>query len=176
MRWVELDYNDLYRGLVEVETRFLVIGRRALILLGSTVQTFDTDLMISPDREDLEKVIAIADDLDLERPPFDLAFSRPVFKLYSDNTHVDIWRARVYRTRDGEDLVFEDMWKRRIHVPQGGLAIPLPFVDDLIRTKRLRREGSPKAQGDEVDIRYLVGLKEREARGEKPEGPNAGTG
>lgn len=164
MEWHELRYEDFFRALAGRSARYLLIGRRALILLGAPVQSLDIDILLSPEREDLEKLLACAQDLRLETPQVDPASPPPFVKLHADNTHVDCFRARGYRTREGEDLLFDDMWRARQTIVLEGVAIPIPSVDDLIRTKRLRREGSPKAAGDEADLRYLLAFKERSTR------------
>ncbi|PYR63496.1 MAG: hypothetical protein DMF88_25100 [Acidobacteria bacterium] len=110
--------------------RALVIGRRALVLLGLPVLTAD------PTHSPAE------------------ARGRGRYVLENDE-HVDVLVARSLTTVDGRAVEFERLWQRRHAVRLDDVDIQLPSIEDLILTKQVASR--PK---DLEDIRLLRALKE----------------
>jgi hypothetical protein len=129
----EFDEESFFRACAKV--RALLIGRRALIVLGAPVFTADYDIWL--DSDDIERFNASVVELDLypNHPP-EVARARGRYVLENDQ-HVDVLVARGASTKDGEQLTFDGAWERRQTVPHSaGLAVALPSFDDLISTKK----------------------------------------
>lgn len=67
--------------------------------------------------------------------------------------HVDVLVARAVGTTDGELVQFDDVWTRRVYLTIDDVAIAMPAVEDLIRTKKF---GARPRDAD--DIRWLQHL------------------
>lgn len=153
------DEEGFFRALHESGARVLLIGRRALVLLGAPVLTADYDLWVHID--DIERLNAAVAPFDLfpNHPP-DVARARGRYVLENDE-HVDVLIARRQSTKDGEVVTFDDVWERRRSVLyKGVVVVALPNVDDLIRTKKWSMR-----QKDVSDIELLETLKRREEAG-----------
>ena len=151
----EFSDEDFLRTLDASGARALVIGRRALILLGAPVLTADYDLWLHID--DIEKLNAAFAPLDHE-PNRSPAEARATGRYVLENgERVDVMVARAKATPDGTALDFDSAWLRRRTIDVvDGVRVHLPSLDDLITTKRW---GSRPR--DIVDIQYLEQLRTR---------------
>ncbi len=149
MKGPEHDEEDLLRAIASCGARVLMIGRRALVMLGAPVLTGDYDLWVHFD--DIEALNAALEALGLfatKSPDEARATGRYVFE---NDVRVDVMVARSAATADGERLDFESAWERRQTVDIGaGIILALPSIDDLITTKRWGSR--PK---DVIDIQWL---------------------
>lgn len=132
----------------------MLIGRRALVILGLPVLTADYDFWIAID--DIETFNRTAEPFDLRpsHPPAE-ARRRGRYVLENDE-HVDVLVARAIPLSDGTNLGFEDLWASRQAIALAGAAVTMPSLDDLIRTKQV--SSRPK---DLEDIRLLRVLRDR---------------
>jgi len=145
----EFEEVAFFRAIQDASVRALLIGRRALVLLGLPVLTADYDFWI--DIEDVAAFNRVGTVFEL-RPSLqpEEARRRGRYVLENDE-HVDVLVARSVPTIDGVDVRFEDVWSRRRPLRLGpGLDIQIPAVPDLILTKRFAAR--PK---DLEDIRLL---------------------
>ena len=144
---------DLFRALRDSGARVLLIGRKALILLGLPVATYDYDLWIDPD--DVERVNVAAAKLD-HHPNWSPEDARARGRYVLENgEHIDVLLSRSRATAKGDILSFEDAWTRREQIGLGdGVSIDIPCIDDLIRTK----EWAMRAK-DIGDIQLLEALR-----------------
>lgn len=149
MKGPEHDEEDLLRAIASCGARVLMIGRRALVMLGAPVLTGDYDVWVHFD--DIEKLNAALEALGLfatKSPAQARATRRYVFE---NDVRVDVMVARSASTPEGDRLDFESAWERRQAVDIGkGIILALPSVDDLITTKRWGSR--PK---DMIDIQWL---------------------
>jgi hypothetical protein len=147
------DEVAFFRALDRSRVRALLIGRRALVLLGLPVLTADYDFWIAI--EDIESFNAVAAVFDLRptRTP-DEARRQGRYVLENDE-HVDVLVARSVTALDGQPVQFDRLWKERLSVAVADAHVFLPSLDDLILTKQIRSR--PK---DLEDIRLLRILKE----------------
>ncbi len=149
MQGTDFDEVAFFRAIHECGARALLIGRRALVLLGLPVLTADYDFWIASD--DIAAFNAAAGPFDLV-PTHEpgVARRRGRYALENDE-HVDVLVARSVPTTEGVAVPFEDVWARRRPVTLGeGVDVQLPAIDDLILTKRFASR--PK---DLEDIRLL---------------------
>ena len=153
---VFLDPVDFLRELYVRDIPYLLVGRQALVLLGAPLMTADYDFYLSPEREDLDELLALATDKNLEvskKTPH----KQPFFSLLSDTLKLDFFRSRAYSLESGDSFTFEELFARKRVVPVEDFAVYVPPIKDLIRTKQIR--SSPR---DLEDIKYLQALLERE--------------
>lgn|SRR5262245_15452561 len=142
------DEVAFFAALHRSGARALLIGRRALVLLGLPVLTADYDFWLSIDDIDLFNVVGSDFDLNPTRTP-DEARRHGRYVLENDE-HVDVLVARSVATVGGPTIEFDALWSRRQSVPIDGVAVAVPSIDDLILTKQIAAR--PK---DLEDIRLL---------------------
>lgn len=153
MRAAEFDETRLFRSIQDSGARALLIGRRALVLLGLPVLTADYDFWIAID--DIAAFNGAAADCALV-PTHDADHARTRGRYVLENDErIDVLVARAVPTVEGITVEFEDVWTRRRTIPiASGVEIQLPAIDDLILTKQFGKR--PK---DLEDVRLLRILK-----------------
>ena len=158
MKGSEFDELRFFAAVSASGARALLIGRRALVLLGLPVLTVDYDFWLHID--DIEA-------FNNASAPFELfpshtaaeARGRGRYVLQNDET-VDVLVARSMTTVDRVKVVFDDVWNDRRTVSIADkTTIAMPNISDLISTKRFAAR--PK---DLEDIRLLEVLREKESR------------
>jgi len=151
----EVSFFELIRELNRRKIRYLIIGRRAVILYGGPVLTADTDLWIHP--EDKKRVLSfLLDELDLETSDSPET-KKPVVSAFSGLRKFDLFFQRSVRNVDHETIGFEDCYDHSIlkKDPKEDISFRIPSIDDLIRLKKIRK---PNVK-DEQDIEYLLKAK-----------------
>jgi len=151
----EVSFYKLIRELNRWKIRYLIIGRRAVILYGGPVLTADTDLWIHP--EDKKKVLSLLSDklgLEISHPP---DTKNPIVSGFSGLKKFDLFFQKSVRNIETETIEFEDCYKNSIlkKDPKEDLSFRIPSIDDLIRLKKIRK---PNVK-DEQDIEYLLKAK-----------------
>ncbi len=150
---LDFDEAGFFRRIAESGARALLIGRRALVILGLPVLTADYDFWVHVD--DAAKINGALEPMGFipSHSP-DAARGRGRYVLQNDE-HVDVLLARGVPTIDGIRVAFDDLWARHrtVTLRNGGL-VCIPALDDLIATKRFAAR--PK---DSEDIRLLESLK-----------------
>ena len=157
MQGSDFDEIEFFRAVERSGARALLIGRRALVVLGLPVLTADYDFWLHID--DIALLNGAAEPFGLlpTRSPEE-ARARGRYVLKNDE-HVDVLVARAAPTVDGGSIVFEQIWARRLSVQlTAGVNIALPALDDLIATKRM----APRPK-DLEDIRLLQTLRSKES-------------
>jgi hypothetical protein len=141
--------EDLLCALATSSARILLIGRRALVMLGAPVLTGDYDIWVHiDDIEELNESLSKLELFATKTPAEARATGR---YLFENDVRVDVLVARSTSTPNGERLEFNTAWERRQTVDLGnGCALALPSIDDLITTKRWGSR--PK---DMIDIQWL---------------------
>jgi hypothetical protein len=156
MEGSEFDEIEFFRAIEKSGTRALLIGRRALVVLGLPVLTADYDFWIHIDD---------AAAFNRAAEPFGLVPTTPEEArrqgryVLENLEKVDVLLARAVPTVDGIDVRFDDLWSRRRAVelaPETN--VQLPALDDLILTKRFAAR--PK---DLEDVRLLEVLRSEES-------------
>lgn len=162
MQGSAFDEQDFFRAIAESGVRALLIGRKALVVLGLPVLTADYDFWLHAD--DIEAFNGAVAHLELV-PNRSAVEARKLGRYVLENDEkVDVLIARSVSTIDGKELVFDEVWARRaITKLAGGGEISLPCLDDLIGTKRFAAR--PK---DAEDLRLLEGLRKYPHGGRQP--------
>jgi hypothetical protein len=145
----EHDDEDVLRAIASSGARTLMIGRRALIMLGAPVLTNDYDVWIHVD--DIELLNRAFDRIELLASKTREEARATGRYVFENDLRVDVLVARSASTPDGVPLTFEDAWSRRqvVEVSEG-ITLHLPSIDDLILMKRW--SSRPK---DMIDIQWL---------------------
>lgn len=151
----EVSFFKLIRELSRAKVRYLIIGRRAVILYGGPVLTADTDLWIHP--EDKRRVLSLLLDrlgLEISHPP---DTKKPIISGFSGSRKFDLFFQRSVKNIENEKIEFEDCYKNSIlkEDPREDISFRIPSIDDLIRLKKIRK---PNVK-DEQDIEYLLKAK-----------------
>jgi hypothetical protein len=150
----DFDENAFFKALERCGARALLIGRRALVVLGLPLLTADYDFWLHiDDIETLNTAVA----------PFGLVPSRAPEEarrrgryVLENDEHVDVLVARGVPASGGVEVRFDDTWSRRQVVAFGeDVRVHLPSLDDLILTKQFG--GRPR---DLEDIRLLEALRD----------------
>lgn len=156
MRASPFDEVGFFRALHRSGARALLIGRRALVLLGLPVLTADYDFWLAIG--DIERLNEAAAPFALyPRHTPDEARRRGRYVLENDE-HIDVLIAKAVPTIEGRTVEFEDLWTRRRAVGLADVDVWIPSLDDLILTKQFGAR--PK---DLEDIRLLRILKAQES-------------
>ena len=152
------DFDELafFRSIQSSGARALLIGRRALVLLGLPVLTADYDFWVSIDDIARFNDASASSGLHPSRTP-EAARLTGRYVLENDE-HVDVLVARTIPTVDGQVVEFDALWQRRRSLAIApGVVVQVPTTTDLILTKRIASR--PK---DLEDIRLLEILRQEE--------------
>ena len=152
------DFDEIafFRAIARSGADALLIGRRALVLLGLPVLTADYDFWIHIDH--IARFNAAAEPFGLQptRSPDDAR--RAGRYVLENHEHVDVLVARSATTVDGVTVRFEALWAaRRSLALTADVSVDVPDLDGLILTKRI--VARPK---DLEDIRLLEVLRQAE--------------
>lgn len=152
MQTGELDDEAFFRTLAASGARALLIGRRALILLGAPVMTADYDLWVHAD--DIELLNQSFEEVDHVANQSPEEARRRGRYVIENGERVDVMVARS-APGAGIHLTFDAAWERRTELTvAAGVTVFIPSVPDLITTKRWASR--PK---DLVDIQFLEMLR-----------------
>ena len=151
----QFDEAAFFQALAASGARALLIGRRAMVVLGLPVLTADYDFWIAIDVIEAMNAASAPFGLVPNRSP---AEARATGRYVLENDEkVDVLVARSVGTIDGGRAAFDDLWGRRETAEAApGVTIALPALEDLIVTKRFAAR--PK---DAEDIRLLEALAAR---------------
>jgi hypothetical protein len=152
------DELAFFKAVADSGVRALLIGRRALVLLGLPVLTADYDFWIAIDDIATFNAACAPFGLRPTRTP-DAARQSGRYALENDE-HVDVLVARSVPTVDGTRVEFEGLWTRKVSLELGpNVRVHVPAISDLILTKQVASR--PK---DIEDIRLLRLLLDEGAR------------
>jgi len=156
MRASDFDEIEFFRAIGRSGVRALLIGRRALVVLGLPVLTADYDFWI-----DIEQIAGFNEAVE----PFGLRPTRSPEEarragryVLENDEHVDVLVARSLSTIDGALAEFEALWQSRRSLELApDVSVVVPDIAGLILTKRITAR--PK---DLEDIRLLEVLRREE--------------
>jgi hypothetical protein len=152
----EFDEIGFFRAIARSDVRALLIGRRAMVLLGLPVLTADYDFWIDIDQISHFNDAAEPFALQPTRSPEDAR--RAGRYVLENDEHIDVLVARSVSTVDGTTVAFEALWNgRRALQLAPDVSVQIPDISGLILTKRIAAR--PK---DLEDIRLLEVLRQEE--------------
>lgn len=152
----EVKFFDLIRELNRLNIRYLIIGRRAIILYGGPVLTADHDLWIHP--ADKGKTLSLLSEklaFELSHPPHT---KRPIVTGFSGMKKYDLFFQKSVKNIENETIDFEDCHRKSTTIkdPVEDIEFRVPSINDLIRLKKVRQ---PNVKDDQ-DIEYLLKAKQ----------------
>jgi hypothetical protein len=156
----EVNLLDVIREFNRLEIRYLIIGRRAVILYGGPVLTGDNDIWIhTSDRRKALSFLAEEFDLELSHP---VDTKRPIVTGFSGMKKYDLFFQRSARNIENERIEFDECYRNSVLVedPSKSIYFRVPSIDDLIRLKKIRKPNVRDAQ----DIEYLLQAKQLRRR------------
>ena len=130
------DELAFFRSVADSGARALLIGRRALVLLGLPVLTADYDFWMAIDDIAAFNAACAPFGLTPTRTP-EAARQSGRYVLENDE-HIDVLVARSVTTVDGARVEFDALWDRRTSLDLGhGVRVSVPSISDLILTKQV---------------------------------------
>ncbi|MBN1102711.1 MAG: hypothetical protein JXL84_04765 [Deltaproteobacteria bacterium] len=159
----EVTLLEVIRNFNRHGIRYLIIGRRAVILYGGPVLTGDNDIWI--DVADRKKALTLLEEeLGFEfSHPVDT--KRPIVTGFSGMRKYDLFFHKSSRNTEGETIHFKECYRNAAFIedPAEDISFRVPSIDDLIRLKKIRK---PNVK-DEQDIEYLLRAKSFHPRNRK---------
>jgi hypothetical protein len=151
---IELDFFDIIKDLNRMGIKNLIIGRRAVVLYGAPVLTADYDFWI--DSNDKAKALSY-----FVKKGCDLSYSedskKPIIQVYAGLMKIDLFFHKAITNLEGELIEFAPCYENATikEDPEQDVFFRIPSIDDLIRTKKIRKENVKDLQ----DIEYLLKAK-----------------
>lgn len=157
---MELDYLTIFRGLNEAQVDYLLIESVAVNLYGIPRMTYDIDVTILPERENIIRLIKRLTKWGYKpRPPVDpydladenirkswvTAKNTKAFTFYNDSLPI----AEIDILFD-LPIAYQELRKRATYMNLKDIQIPVISIKDLIEIKR-----HTGRKQDLSDIRYL---------------------
>lgn len=152
---IELDFFDIISDFNLMEIRYLIIGRRAVVLYGGPVLTADYDFWIDSTEKRRVPAYFIQKGGSLSEQEDS---PKPIIQVYAGPGKIHLFFHKTIRNFEGELIEFETVYKNSSikEDRQQGIFFRLPTIDDLIKTKKIRGKNVKDLQ----DIEYLLKAKE----------------
>lgn len=156
---------SLFKALNKEKLRYAVVGGMAVVLYGVERATFDIDIALAPDAEDVQRLLRIFQSLGYLEV-VDVESGKHIAKL-SKIKAAEVIELNSVRVENGIPVdilivpaeTFDFLWKYRVEVPYKGAVIPIPSLPDLIHLKE--RSGRPIDLEDAKKLRYVLRTKRR---------------
>jgi len=152
---LELAFFDIIKDFNRMMIKHLIIGRRAVVLYGAPVLTADYDFWI--DAADRARVLSyfIEKGCMLSEPEDSL---NPMIQVYAGPRKIDLFFHKQIKNIEGDLIEFESCYQNATTKKDSeqGLFFCIPSIDDLIKTKKIRKENVKDLQ----DIEYLLKAKD----------------
>jgi hypothetical protein len=152
---LDLGFFDIIRDFNRMDIRYLIIGRRAVVLYGAPVLTGDYDFWI--DSKDRLKVLRYFVEKGCTLSNSEQS-AKPIVHAFAGPKKIDLFFHKAIRNRDGQLIDFESCYGRatiKEDVDQS-ISFPIPSIDDLISMKKIREKNVKDLQ----DIEYLLKAKD----------------
>ncbi len=151
----EISFIELVRLLNRHKIRYLIIGRRAVILYGGPVLTADHDIWVHP--KDKKKILLLLSetlDFELSDTP---DTKKPIVTGFSGTKKYDFFFQRSVKNIQNETIEFESCYNQSVlkEDVREKVSFRIPSIDDLIRLKKIRKANVK----DQQDIEYLLEAK-----------------
>ena len=163
-----IPYEEVFRALNKAKVDYLVCGGTAVVLLGFARLTVDLDLVVSLDKENLEKLYDVLMELNYKAkiPIKKEEFIRKE-KLTELAKKKNMKVVSFYNSKDPFKIVdvgvnlpnISKILENKKYIKIKDLAIPIILIDDLIKMK----EDLARKQ-DLIDVENLKKIKQHEKR------------
>jgi len=123
----------------------LLMGGQACVLYGAVEVTFDTDIAVLVERENIEALHRALTELEAERiavPPFDPEYLERGFFVHFRCFHPDAMRQRLDVASNMRGVApFNELWERRaILADEDGTEYAVLSLADLVQSKKTQRD------------------------------------
>jgi predicted nucleotidyltransferase len=159
-----LDYLSIFKELIKKGVKFIVVGGIAVNLYGIPRMTYDIDLLLDLDDENLENFLRLLKEWGFKpKVPVDIMdFARRKMRedwirnknMKAFNLVNPKWAVSEIDIIINTPVAYNEASKRVNYIPLHDISIPLISIDDLIKMKQ-----NTGRQQDKADIRYLRELK-----------------
>jgi len=151
----ELSFFDIIYDFNRMGIRYLIIGRRAVVLYGAPVLTADSDFWV--DISDRLRVLSYFSDkgCSLSEPEDSV---KPIIQVFAGPRKIDLFFHKAIRNLDGDLVEFKSCYENATvkEDRKQDIFFRIPCIDDLIKTKKIRKENVKDLQ----DIEYLLKAKD----------------
>jgi hypothetical protein len=154
-----IPYEEVYRALNKAKINYLVCGGAAVVMFGFSRVTVDLDLIVSLEKENLEKLYSVLIKLGYKiNIPIDKSDFIDKAKLKQLETEKNMKVVSFYHSNDPFKIIdigvnlpnINLILNNKKYIKVDDLSIPTIFVDDLIKMKEAL--GRPK---DLIDAQNL---------------------
>ena len=151
---VELDFFAIVKDLNRMGIKYLIIGRRAIVLYGAPVLTADYDFWV--DSNERTKVLTYLVNKGCSLSDSENSM-KPIIHAYASPAKIDLFFHKAIRNLEGELVEFTSCYENAtvMEDPEQDIFFRIPSIDDLIKTKKIRQENVKDLQ----DIEYLLKAK-----------------
>lgn len=131
--------QNVFASFQKNEVKYLVIGGIAAVLYGVPRATFDLDVLIEPNAQNVERLLKAMTEAGLGT-----AALTSVNDVLSTEITIFTDRVRLDVQTSTPGIVFKEAWERRVTMNYKGQTLEVVSLGDLIASKR--------ASGREVDL------------------------
>ncbi|MBI4656343.1 MAG: hypothetical protein HY746_06305 [Elusimicrobia bacterium] len=159
-----LDYIDIFSKFNEADIKYIVVGGIAVNLHGIPRMTYDIDLLLDMEDENLKKFLCLAKEWGFSpKVPVDIMDFAKTEKRedWIKNKHMKAfclvnpqWALSEIDVVVNTPVDYQTSRKKAKIIPLRNISIPVISIDDLIKMKK-----NTGRKQDEADIRYLKRLK-----------------
>jgi hypothetical protein len=151
---VEINFFDIVKDFNRMGIRYLIIGRRAVVLYGAPVLTADYDFWI----DSMERARVLSYFVQKGGSLSDSEDSmKPIIQVYAGPRKIDLFFHKAIRNFEGELVEFKSCYENATikEDPKQAIFFYISSIDDLIKTKKIRQRNVKDLQ----DIEYLLKAK-----------------
>jgi hypothetical protein len=145
------DYKDIVEIFNINEVRYLLVGAYAMAVFGYARSTYDIDLWISRDDENITKVLQAIEEFGV---PFEI--SKEDIKKDNSVIQIGIIPNRIDILTGIDGVEFEEAWSNKKSEAFGELVINVLSLKDIIKNKL-----SSSRSKDQIDAIELQKIKEK---------------
>lgn len=160
----KLDYIDIFAKFNEAKIRYIVVGGIAVNLHGIPRMTYDIDLLLDMEDDNLKKFLHLLKEWGFSpKVPVDIMdfAKREKREDWIKNKHMKAfclvnpdWPLSEIDVVINTPVNYQSSSRKAINIPLCNISIPVIDIDDLIKMKK-----NTGRKQDEADIRYLKRLK-----------------
>lgn len=147
------EYRDIIEIFNEHDVRYLVTGAYAMSVFGYSRSTYDIDLWIDKDKDNVKKTLLALDE-------FGVPFAITNEDLTKDNSIIQIGVVpiRIDILTDIDGVIFDDAYANKIVHDFGGVEASVLHIDDILKNKIA--SGRSKDKIDVIELKKIKKNKE----------------